>query len=246
MMEINAQNLNILGVYVLKRSAGGWDTHGRDFSVLSIRLKGVTEFRTKNSATTVKENDVAYFPPYADYSQYSEGEEVLCVHFTAKTQDDASTEPIFEFHAEDLREKFLLLYETFREKRLGYRLQSLSILYDILYRLSSRRPDLPTRLRALIDENFTSPDFSVASLSKTTGFSPTYIRRIFLKTYGNTPSEYLIEQRLLYARNLLKSGYYKVYDAAFLSGYTDEKYFSVAFRRRFGIPPSKAIQKEKL
>ena len=68
--------------------------------------------------------------------------------------------------------------------------------------------------------------------------SRVYLRRIFRQEMGESPRRYINSMRLRHAASLITSGYYSVGEAARQAGYTDEKYFSVAFRRAMGCPPS--------
>ena len=61
--------------------------------------------------------------------------------------------------------------------------------------------------------------------------------RLFRKEYGQTPYEYLIGRRMALAQELLRSTNMLIKEVAYRAGFMDEHYFSVAFRRRFGMSP---------
>lgn len=245
MIDVKANGIKIIGVYKVERSKSAWRTEKRNFSVLSMRVEGSSEFFQKDGSFTVRKGDVLYCPPNSEYGQRTNGEGVIYVHFLEEERETEETDLAVEFRATELQEKFELLYETFRFKPLGYRLKGLSLLCDILYSLKNRRRlDLPARIRATIDESFSDSKFSVCSLARKVGFSETYVRRVFSARYGMSPSKYLFSVRLFHAKSLIESGYYKIYDVAFLSGYDDEKYFSVSFRRYFGYTPSSATERQ--
>jgi AraC-like DNA-binding protein len=71
--------------------------------------------------------------------------------------------------------------------------------------------------------------------------SSAHAETLFRKTYGITPVAYRIQLRLRRARELLVSTQMNVSQIAYEVGYTDPLYFSKAFRKEFGIPPSNLV-----
>ncbi len=66
-----------------------------------------------------------------------------------------------------------------------------------------------------------------------------HFRRVFKKAAGMPPRQYLIEQRLRLASELLLKEDVPVAEIGSLVGIDDEHYFSRLFRRRFSVPPLK-------
>ena len=87
-----------------------------------------------------------------------------------------------------------------------------------------------------------SSDLSVADIAKLCNVSESWFRRLFLKTYGVTPSEYRITERMKYAKKLLKFGDINITETARLAGFSDVYYFSKCFKARNGITPSEFIK----
>lgn len=65
------------------------------------------------------------------------------------------------------------------------------------------------------------------------------MRRLFLKYLGRTPSEYYLDLRLEQARNLLRNSHFQVGDIAGRCGFYNHETFSRAYRRRYGMAPSR-------
>lgn len=92
-----------------------------------------------------------------------------------------------------------------------------------------------------IDVGFTENDLSISHLAELCGISEVYLRRLFLRAFGVSPKEYVIQKRINYAKSLLGSGDFSVSEVAVLCGYSEPCHFSREFVRRTGITPSHYI-----
>lgn len=61
----------------------------------------------------------------------------------------------------------------------------------------------------------------------------------FKLIYGTTPYEYYQEHRLNYARDLINSNLASITEAGKLIGYKSLSHFSIAYKKQFGVLPSK-------
>ncbi|GAO42629.1 helix-turn-helix domain-containing protein [Flavihumibacter petaseus] len=71
-------------------------------------------------------------------------------------------------------------------------------------------------------------------------------KRDFQQAFGQAPGKWLMEKRLLHAKNLLNNHGKSISEAAFESGFENNSHFSRAFKQRFGVAPSgaKAIRQD--
>ena len=93
---------------------------------------------------------------------------------------------------------------------------------------------------AYIDADLFDSDFKISGLHRLCGMSAPTFRRIFISKYGTTPKNYLIEKRLRYAEQILKSGEFNsIRQVAQTVGFEDSLYFSKCYRAFFGVSPSK-------
>jgi AraC-like DNA-binding protein len=102
---------------------------------------------------------------------------------------------------------------------------------------SAARLDL---MRADVMANLSRGDLTIYSVARNAGLSPRNAQRIFEQT-GTTFTEFLLEQRLLLVRKLLRdplNRWRKISDIAHSAGFPDVSYFNRMFRRRFGATPS--------
>ena len=93
------------------------------------------------------------------------------------------------------------------------------------------------KILEITEENFTSPDLSVAFLAQELSYNAKYISHIFKQNMGISYSEHLRTLRIKYAVSLLEHGIDSVKNIAFLSGFTDPLYFSTVFKNTVGVSP---------
>lgn len=96
----------------------------------------------------------------------------------------------------------------------------------------------PIRLaKQYINENYNKA-ISLESVSNHIGFNPAYFSSMFKKSTGQNFMDYVIEIRILNARNLLVQTNQDVAEIAAKVGYTDLKYFSRIFKKLTNLTPS--------
>lgn len=92
-------------------------------------------------------------------------------------------------------------------------------------------------IKTFISENYML-NISLDDVAKLVCLNPTYVSEIFKKKTGENFSEYLINYRILIAKDLLKDVKYKIADVSTMVGYQDPKYFSRLFKQKVGVNPS--------
>ena len=90
----------------------------------------------------------------------------------------------------------------------------------------------------VMNQHFTDNDLSISYLAALCGVSEVYFRKLFLNSFGVSPKEYMIQKRMDYAKNLLKSGDFSISEIATLCGYAEPCHFSREFSKRVGISPN--------
>lgn len=146
------------------------------------------------------------------------------------------------------RDGFLNLFleglEKWKEKKDGYRYDTLSVLYRIMAKARGERRAqiISETLSPAIDfihKNYTNPELSVSEIASYAHISETYLRRKFIEETGISPKKYIINLRLQNARSLLNAGYNTVSEIAELCGFNDPKHFATIYRKYTGSVPSK-------
>lgn len=108
---------------------------------------------------------------------------------------------------------------------------------DDLSTTNSFVPNWVQMLAAYIDDHL-AENLTLDILARRCGFNKFYMAREFKKYIGFSPNEYLIRQRLSYAKNLLVHTDMAIADIADKSGIPNVNYFSCLFKKAEGIPPS--------
>ena len=105
--------------------------------------------------------------------------------------------------------------------------------------VASTIPHRLATLVAMLERSYAEP-ISIENMCKAAGMSYASLFRHFRKYYDDTPLNYLLDQRLQHAGELLKQQPgLPVSEVAFRCGFTDSAYFSRKFREHFNMPPSR-------
>lgn len=87
-----------------------------------------------------------------------------------------------------------------------------------------------------ITNNYTY-DLKVQDIANYVGIDRTYLYKIFMKTAGISPKQYLLQFRIREAGKLLQSQKYTVTETAYSCGFRDTAAFCTCFRQQIGITP---------
>lgn len=91
--------------------------------------------------------------------------------------------------------------------------------------------------RRLLDRGYDAP-ITIEQLSREVALSPYYLIRLFRRIYKQTPHQYLVQQRISRAKELLRTTDLSVTEICAAVGFESLGSFSVLFRKVAGISPS--------
>lgn len=80
-------------------------------------------------------------------------------------------------------------------------------------------------------------DITVEKIAEACNLNRTYFGRMFKKTIGHTPQEYLTRFRMARAIDLMRSTDYPISRIAQMVGYPNPLHFTKVFKKEFGISP---------
>lgn len=93
------------------------------------------------------------------------------------------------------------------------------------------------RLIDYVQENY-NEEISVTSASEFLGVSESYLSRLFRSETSYSFHEYLTVYRMKIACDMLIDSDTKIYEVANAVGYRDQRYFSIVFKKYFGMTPN--------
>lgn len=200
----------------------------------------------------VGKNEILYMPKHADYTisntkndgcfaiNFDLTEEVQFPPFSVKVKNPVHYLTCFRNAEQAWRAQFpdaemeckanlySILCALSKESRLAY--------------ISKSNSEIIRPAITYMHENYTGDNISIEKLARLCGISETYFRSIFSKVKGISPLKYINNLKLSHAMELIASGMYSISEAALLSGFHDEAYFSRTFKKATGRTPSAFLQ----
>jgi AraC family transcriptional regulator len=97
------------------------------------------------------------------------------------------------------------------------------------------------QIREYINEHL-NQDLRLVELSAIAQLSPYYFLRLFKQRTGITPHQYILQQRLERAKDLLQHRQLSLVAIAMRTGFADQSHLTKCFKRRFGMTPKQFLQ----
>ena len=129
------------------------------------------------------------------------------------------------------------------------RLKIISILYNILHKLSgsgSFQPDILSHAVKYLETNFSCPDITNKFLADLCNISEVYFRKLFSRTYGVSPRQYIIDIRINKAKQLLTDGVLNITAISEQCGFASPYHFSRLFKEKTGLTPSEYMKQNRI
>ena len=89
-----------------------------------------------------------------------------------------------------------------------------------------------------IEDNFNNKNLCLTAVADHLKTSVYVATRLFKETTGKNFKEYIMEKRMEYARELLRTTAYKVAEISGMAGFEDPEYFSSLFKAKYGQTPT--------
>lgn len=237
-------SFEILDVIELKQKRVNMFNRDRDFSAISYRFVSDAVLRDGNVEYSLGDNYVTYVPKGLDYTRIASVDEMIIIRFDAVNYNGEGIECFLPSDPTTLSELFHRLLECWREGGTAYKYRCSAILYEILaecYLENRHQEPRVSKIQKSVDyilANYTRQDLRMGVIASQSFMSEVYFRRIFKQEHGISPRKYIINLRIQRARELISTGYYQLTEVAYMSGYSDYKYFSSEFKRVVGVSPS--------
>lgn len=231
--------LRIIDATQLHRSFGSFAVGQREYAEFSFVISGTVIIECKAKTYTAKAGDILYLPQKLEYTASYNEAEIIVIHLETLSPD---SEPEFyslhgtrSFHA--LFSSILIWWE--KKSSAAGTVNIISLIYRILCTISSRLRTPPHMQKAIsfIHANYRDSNLTIGQVCEHAGISATILRQYFRERYKQSPLEYIITLRLIYARTLIASGI-PIETAAQQSGFNDPKYFARVTKKYLNRTPS--------
>lgn len=234
--------VQITDAFVFSQQKCSYFTKGRSFCALSLRKNTRVRFKSDRQNISMTGDVICLTPPDTDYLRTSyTDEDIIVIHFKVLNAD--ITEFVnFEYtELGELESCFEKILHCWQEKREGYYLEAQSGLYELLWKLERQAQNSPKygkdyadRAIELIEAGFQNSDFTIGTLSTTLNICSSQLRKRFKERTGISPRDYLLNERIKYAKVLIKTGYFTRNEICERCGFSDAGYFGTAFKRVVG------------
>ncbi len=87
-------------------------------------------------------------------------------------------------------------------------------------------------------------DLRMEQMAKRFCISADYLSKLFKREEGIGIGDYIVEERMFLAGELMKAGGASVSRIAYECGYDNYSYFTKVFKKRYGMTPREFMQKE--
>ena len=94
------------------------------------------------------------------------------------------------------------------------------------------------RVKTFVNEHLADSDLSIQDFAQAMAISRTLLFALMKSVFNTSPNNYLLNQRIERAKELLRQPDVYVADVAYRSGFSDPKYFSKCFKKLTGMTPT--------
>ena len=244
-------SFDLIDIFEMRQREVNMVNSGRNFSALSYRFRADTDIETEHGIYHMSDSCVSYFPARLDYKRVSGIDELIVIHFNTTNYASDNVEFFVPHDKERFEELFREILAVWNSKEAGYRYKCSALLCEILgecYLENFKRAASSSKIKNSVEylmQNYKKSDLSIREIADKSFMSEVYFRKLFRAEYGVSPQKYIIKLRIQNAVGLISTGYYSLKEVAYLSGYTDYKYFSVEFKKAMGISPSEYLYNYK-
>jgi AraC family transcriptional regulator len=157
-------------------------------------------------------------------------EHLTRLHKAVSTFDPADIPTFRQDFFYQAAELFVRGYGELEQQLLACKAVKMATRVELLRRV--------TQGREVIESGFTQA-MDMASVARQAQLSEYHFYRLFKAIYGCSPYQLMLNRRMEMGERMLKSGHFTVSEIALKCGFADIFSFSKAFKKHYGISPSK-------
>ncbi len=225
---LDYEKLGISEIYEAVNGQEAFDLfvmHSPDIVLLDINLPKINGLelakRIKTESPSVK---IAMLTGY-DYFDYALSALKIGV-------DDYILKPVSR---DDITTLLIKLITSIENERTTLELKGL--LKNIHETEHIKEDSYKKQLIQITDNEIGNPAFSLTALANQMGFSSGYTSTLFKTLMGQSFQDFMLTHRLERAKLLLLTTELKIYEVAERVGFEDVNYFSVRFKKMYGVSP---------
>lgn len=124
-------------------------------------------------------------------------------------------------------------------KKIRNRIMNVGEIDDSENKLTPKDTEFIEKLKSCISGNISNQNLNVEFLAEHFAISRTQLNRKIKSLTGQTPNNLIRSVRLKKAYEIIKTEGVRVSEAAYITGFADPNYFTICFKKEFGVNPSK-------
>ncbi len=235
-------------VYTVHSPKGrSFQMHERHCYGLSFCIGGQITYRQNGTEFISDPDHAVLLPKGQSYTLYG---------------DRTGSFPVIDFQCADFesdtflvlpipnKEAILSRFEQLKKCALlpSERPKAMALFYEILAILTEpakKKHSILDAALSYLEEHLTDPKLSNADPADAAGISEVHFRKLFLKEYGTTPKQYILNLRLEMAKQLLQ-GTLSVTAIAEQCGFSGVYHFCRIFKEKTGSTPSEYRRQNRI
>lgn len=205
--------------------------------------KGEGEYSFSGEKVKLNRGDLIFVQPGMRTIDYPKDQEVMSRIVLFEADSPFIQTPFIKFPYRNRDYHFLK--ELFYEIYLGskQRKQFLTeLLLELFLEKKEKVEQYDHRIEKAVEliKNGLGQNLSIENLAREVALSSVHFRRLFKQETAKTPKEFIIEERMTYARFLLEEERLPAKEVAYILSYSSLQEFSKRFKLHFGFPPSQS------
>jgi AraC family transcriptional regulator of arabinose operon len=232
----------------------------KKYHLFHLVLNGFGYFEYKEEKFKLKKGDIFFIPKNTScryYPKRSEPWEYVWLGIEFDDLEQILTNVgvnednrIFKDKSNELRNLFLSLVDVYKQSKEESYL-ALGYAYLILGKINSSKKETKpfsaeiayvNQAKEFIRNNYQFP-IRITQIADSLSITPEYLSALFRKNEGCSTKQYLINERISKALNILKETDTSIKDIAKNTGFENQLYFSNSFKKAINISPSEYRKK---
>ena len=241
------ENLRLKDIdFVIKHTSvlNSWSNKKRKNHIIGIAYTGDEIHDFGDKCFSVKGNSIFFFNQCDDYTvTVKENCISHSIHFTTYEPIEEESFCIKLNNIDELSRLFEKAERCFSSSK-NRDLLSAACFYQICAEFNTilQKKYFPIDKRMVVAREYCCNHFCendcLEKMYATSDISRRQFDSLFKKNYGTTPSRYISNQRISYAKKLLKNSGLSVFEISNICGFCDVYYFSSYFKKATGCTPT--------